>query len=88
MQHIDVKLTFTDVGSGSRKSHRRISGSCDHEQGNLSLNIWKTAFREACGRLCPVRAGGDECGCLPMLPRMVSLTFLSPNLLLCAERNF
>ncbi|OIV90115.1 hypothetical protein TanjilG_01569 [Lupinus angustifolius] len=68
---IDAKLTNTNSSSTSRKSYGRVSSSCDHEQGNLSLNIWKNAFREACGRICPIRAGGHDCGCLPMLPRLI-----------------
>lgn len=40
-------------------------------QGNFSLNLWKSAFHDALKRLCPVRAGGHECGCLPVLARKV-----------------
>ncbi|MCI15209.1 hypothetical protein A2U01_0036345, partial [Trifolium medium] len=29
------------------------------------------AFQDAFQRLCPVRAGGHECGCLPVMARMV-----------------
>ncbi|XP_010248934.1 PREDICTED: uncharacterized protein LOC104591675 isoform X2 [Nelumbo nucifera] len=48
------------------------SGSLgDQEQGNFSLHLWKEAFRDACEKLCPVRAGGHECGCLPVLARLV-----------------
>ena len=73
MQHVDAKLAYKEVGSASRKNYRRISSSCNQEQGNLSLDIWKKAFRESRERLCPIRSGGHECGCLPMLPRLVSL---------------
>ncbi|XP_027923187.1 uncharacterized protein LOC114181061 isoform X2 [Vigna unguiculata] len=69
MQH--TKFNSKDVVSDSRKSYRRTSSSCDQEQGNLSLCIWKNAFREACERICPIRAGGHECGCLPMLSRLI-----------------
>ncbi|KAK7271128.1 hypothetical protein RJT34_26772 [Clitoria ternatea] len=69
MQH--TKLTNREVDSASRKNYRRTSSSCDQEQGNLSLCIWKNAFREACERLCPIRGEGQECGCLPMLPRLI-----------------
>ncbi|KAJ1391583.1 Serine-threonine/tyrosine-protein kinase, catalytic domain [Sesbania bispinosa] len=71
MQPVDTKLNNKEVGYASRKTYRRIYSSCDQEQGNLSLVIWKNAFREACERLCPIRAGGHECGCLPMLPRLI-----------------
>ncbi|XP_058207650.1 uncharacterized protein LOC131320804 [Rhododendron vialii] len=43
----------------------------DQNQGNFSINLWKNAFEDAFKRLCPVRAGGNECGCLPVLARMV-----------------
>ncbi|TKY46404.1 hypothetical protein E2542_SST28443 [Spatholobus suberectus] len=69
MQH--TKLINKEVISASGKNYRRTSSSCDQEQGNLSLCIWKNAFREACERLCPIRAGGHECGCLPMLSRLI-----------------
>ncbi|KAE9619867.1 hypothetical protein Lal_00040285 [Lupinus albus] len=68
---IDTNLTDTNASSTGRKSYGRITSSSDHEQGNLSLNIWKNAFREACGRICPIRAEGHDCGCLPMLPRLI-----------------
>ncbi|XP_061364624.1 uncharacterized protein LOC133308062 [Gastrolobium bilobum] len=71
MQPIDTKLTYKEVTSASRRSYKRISSSCDQDQGNLSLDIWKNAFREASERLCPIRAGGHECGCLPMLLRLI-----------------
>ncbi|XP_027358816.1 uncharacterized protein LOC113867616 isoform X2 [Abrus precatorius] len=67
----NTSLTNMEVGSVSRKNYRRTSSSCDQEQGNLSLYIWKNAFREASERLCPIRAGGHECGCLSMLPRLI-----------------
>jgi hypothetical protein len=75
MQLVDAKITHKDVGSASSKSFTKTlssSSSHDQEMGNLSLDIWKKAFREACERICPVRAGGHECGCLPVLPRLVS----------------
>jgi len=65
----DAKVNRKD----SSKNYKSMSGSCDQEQGNLSLDIWKNAFREACERLCPIRAGGHECGCLSVLPRLVSI---------------
>lgn len=36
-----------------------------------SINLWRSAFHDAFKRLCPLRAGGHECGCLPVLARMV-----------------
>ncbi|PRQ44581.1 hypothetical protein RchiOBHm_Chr3g0480801 [Rosa chinensis] len=43
----------------------------DQNQGSFSVNLWKNAFQDASQRLCPVRAGGHQCGCLPVLGRMV-----------------
>ncbi|XP_058073550.1 uncharacterized protein LOC131222488 [Magnolia sinica] len=55
------------------KSFRKLSGPAlgDQQQGSFSINLWKSAFLDAFQRLCPVRAGGNECGCLPVLARMV-----------------
>jgi hypothetical protein len=47
----------------------------DARQGNLSVEVWKKAVMEALRRLCPVRGAGHECGCLPMLIRMVCAVF-------------
>ncbi|KAG6469853.1 hypothetical protein ZIOFF_070786 [Zingiber officinale] len=55
----------------------RISGKLlepslgDQPQGSFSINLWKSAFHNAFSRICPVRAGGHECGCLPVLARKV-----------------
>ncbi|XP_078437725.1 nucleolar protein gar2-like protein [Wolffia australiana] len=46
-------------------------GQDTQHDGNFSVNVWKNAFREAFKRLCPVREGKHECGCLPFLARMV-----------------
>ena len=70
MQLADAKITHKD----SAKNYTNMSSSCDQEWGNLSLDIWKNAFREACERLCPIRAGGHECGCLSVLPKLVGLS--------------
>lgn len=43
----------------------------DQQQGNFSINLWRSTFQDAFQRLCPVRAIGHECGCLPVLARMV-----------------
>lgn len=43
----------------------------DQQQGTFSIELWKNAFQGAFERLCPVRAAGHECGCLPVLARMV-----------------
>lgn len=58
-------------GSSTRKGNGRKNGLGDQEQGNFSIELWTKAFKGACERLCPVRAGGHECGCLPLLARLV-----------------
>lgn len=57
--------------SGSKKNLGRTSRLVHEDQGNISLEHWKKAFKDACERLCPVRAGGHECGCLPVLARLI-----------------
>ncbi|XAR69427.1 hypothetical protein NMG60_11000998 [Bertholletia excelsa] len=59
--------------SKTNRSVGRLMGPAlgDQQQGDLSLDLWKNAFHDAFRRLCPVRAGGHECGCLPVLARMV-----------------
>ncbi|KAF8403854.1 hypothetical protein HHK36_011960 [Tetracentron sinense] len=57
----------------TNKSFGRLLGPAlgDQQQGSFSIDLWKSAFQDAFQRLCPVRAGGHECGCLPVLARMV-----------------
>ncbi|XP_021893962.1 uncharacterized protein LOC110811709 isoform X1 [Carica papaya] len=59
--------------SSTSKTIRKLLGPAlgDQQQGSFSINLWKNAFQDAFQRLCPVRAGGHECGCLPLLARMV-----------------
>lgn len=60
----------------SDSSKLRTSSSIDQQQGNFSLELWEKAFKDACERICPVRAGGHECGCLPVLSKLVILTII------------
>ncbi|XWS69208.1 hypothetical protein CRYUN_Cryun04dG0159800 [Craigia yunnanensis] len=57
--------------SSSRKTSTRRYGLGDQEQGNFSVELWKKAFKDACERLCPIRACGHECGCLAVLSKLV-----------------
>lgn len=57
--------------SSTPKSGRLGSALGDQHQGTFSINLWKTAFRDALSRICPLRAGGHECGCLPVLAKLV-----------------
>lgn len=54
-----------------KSRERRQSSFSTQEQVNFSLDLWKKAFKDARERLCPVRASGHECGCLPLLARLV-----------------
>ena len=59
---------------GGRLFFSLVGDECglgDAEQGNFAVDLWKKAFKDACERLCPIRAGGHECGCLPVLARLV-----------------
>ncbi|KAL5551208.1 hypothetical protein UlMin_001384 [Ulmus minor] len=58
-------------GSSSRKTYGRKHGLGDHNQGNFSIDLWKKAFKDACERLFPAQDVGHDCGCLPMLARLV-----------------
>ncbi|VFQ71475.1 unnamed protein product [Cuscuta campestris] len=58
--------------NGSNSNKKGITrGFGDEEPGSFSIDLWKKAFRDACERLCPFRAEGHECGCLPMLAKLV-----------------
>ncbi|KAL2923743.1 Myosin-H heavy chain [Bienertia sinuspersici] len=61
----------------SQKSIRKTLGPSlgDQQQGTFSVELWKNAFQGAFERLCPVRAAGHECGCLPVLARMIAADF-------------
>lgn len=54
-----------------KKSYGRITVVGNQQQATISMDIWKRAFKEASEKLCPVRAAGHECGCLPMLTKLV-----------------
>ncbi|GJW01735.1 putative NT-type C2 domain-containing protein [Tanacetum coccineum] len=71
MQSAAAKAIIRVVDSGSSKASKKTLGQRDQEQANFSTELWKTAFMDACERICPVRAGGHDCGCLPVLSRLV-----------------
>ncbi|CAN6483098.1 unnamed protein product [Victoria cruziana] len=57
-----------------RKFVGRVSSSAADLGGSFSISLWKKAFQDAFERLCPVRAAGHECGCLPVLAKLVMET--------------
>lgn len=60
-----------DIYSGKSKGRLLGPSLGDQKQGSFSINLWRSAFQDAFQKLCPVRAGGHECGCLPVLARKV-----------------
>ncbi|PIN03857.1 hypothetical protein CDL12_23613 [Handroanthus impetiginosus] len=71
MQSGAAKAMCRSMDSDSSNLYRRTSSSIDQQQGNFSTELWKKAFRDACERICPVRAGGHDCGCLPLLSKLI-----------------
>ncbi|KAK1432693.1 hypothetical protein QVD17_09591 [Tagetes erecta] len=72
MQSAAAKAIIRIVDSeSSNKSFKKTSTPRTQEQANFSMELWKTAFMDACERICPVRAGGHDCGCLPVLSKLV-----------------
>ncbi|XP_057766915.1 uncharacterized protein LOC130987407 [Salvia miltiorrhiza] len=52
--------------------HMQCGGNGTRRQlGNFSVELWKKAFRDACEKICPVRGGGHDCGCLPLLSKLI-----------------
>ncbi|OIS98180.1 PREDICTED: uncharacterized protein LOC109233444 [Nicotiana attenuata] len=47
------------------------TSSSGAEDGKFSLDLWKKALKDACERICPVRAAGHECGCLHLLSKLI-----------------
>jgi len=59
-------------GASTPKAGRVLGPALgDQQQGTFSVNLWKAAFHDAFNRMCPLRAGGHECGCLPVLAKLV-----------------
>lgn len=60
------------TASYKKKNFARTASLGNKKKENFSTEIWIKAFSDACERLCPVRAEGHGCGCLPILARLVS----------------
>ncbi|XP_042024335.1 uncharacterized protein LOC121771582 [Salvia splendens] len=71
MQPTVAKVSDISPRSGTKKTCGRRNSLGNHEQQNFSIELWEKAFKEARERLCPLRAGGHECGCLSVLVRLV-----------------
>lgn len=73
MQPGSAKALSRSMDSEISKIYQRTSSAGEEQQGKFSLELWKKAFRDACEKICPVRAGGHECGCLHLLSKLVSI---------------
>ncbi|KAF9595363.1 hypothetical protein IFM89_000281 [Coptis chinensis] len=54
-----------------KKQNHESNQLGDQERVNFSLELWKKAIEDAYEKLCPVRAGGHDCVCLPALGRLI-----------------
>ncbi|PKA54501.1 hypothetical protein AXF42_Ash000335 [Apostasia shenzhenica] len=59
-----------DLSLWNKKFERESSLDCNKEK-SYSCEIWNKAFQDVCERLCPVRAERHECGCLPIIAKLV-----------------
>ncbi|XP_060191746.1 uncharacterized protein LOC132621478 [Lycium barbarum] len=71
MQSGAAKEIRESMNSLISKVYRRTASSDNEERGSYSSQLWKKAFKDACERICPVRAGGHECGCMHFLPKLI-----------------
>ncbi|CAN4079115.1 unnamed protein product [Withania somnifera] len=71
MQSGAAKEIRESMNSLISKVYRRTASSDNEERGSYSSELWKKAFKDACERICPVRAGGHECGCLRFLSKLI-----------------
>ncbi|XP_059293547.1 uncharacterized protein LOC132046806 isoform X1 [Lycium ferocissimum] len=76
MQFSTAKSSKTR-GSRVKKTYGSRHYLGDQEQGKFSVKLWKRALKDACERLCPLRATGHKCGCLPVLPKLVMKQLVS-----------
>ncbi|KAG9158964.1 hypothetical protein Leryth_013343 [Lithospermum erythrorhizon] len=71
MQSGAANAVRRSMPSDLNKVYSRTSTSSEQERVSFSLELWKRAFNDACERICPVRAAGHKCGCLPVLSRLI-----------------
>lgn len=58
------------TGLNLKKRYGKITAVGNQQQATLSIDIWNKAFKQASEKICPVRAAGHECGCLPVLAKL------------------
>lgn len=66
-----------DINTISNTLDTRTSSFEDIDQGNISLELWKKALSDAYERICPIRAGRHECGCLHVISGLIMEQCLS-----------
>ncbi|KAI4387706.1 hypothetical protein MLD38_000118 [Melastoma candidum] len=71
MQSSAAKSVDRRASTGPVKGNRKVKCTNELDQVDVSMEVWKKAFKDACERLCPVRGGGHECGCQPVLAKLV-----------------
>ncbi|MCE3050801.1 hypothetical protein HAX54_048198 [Datura stramonium] len=71
MQSGAAKEIRESMNSLKTNVYRRTTSSDSEVHGSYSSELWKKAFKDACERICPVRAGGHECGCLRFLSKLI-----------------
>ncbi|CAN4082301.1 unnamed protein product [Withania somnifera] len=71
MQSGAAKQIRGSMNSLISKVYKRTGSSGNEERGSYSSELWKKAFKDACERICPVRAGGHECGCLRFISKLI-----------------
>ncbi|KAI3811026.1 hypothetical protein L1987_20741 [Smallanthus sonchifolius] len=63
----DRKANYNDM---TLKPNTLTNITSDYQQqSNFAINLYLNAFQDAFKRLCPVRAKGHACGCLPTLAK-------------------
>lgn len=60
-----------DMNTISNTRDMRTSSLEKIDQGNFSMELWKKAFSDAYEKICPIRAGRHECGCLHVISGLV-----------------
>ncbi|KAL3818676.1 hypothetical protein ACJIZ3_004581 [Penstemon smallii] len=71
MQPNVAKVSSKTTSSVTKKPGGRRNTFSTYEHGSFSMELWKKAFKDACEKLCPMRASGHECGCLSVLFKLV-----------------
>lgn len=71
MQSTAARRINRDKRHGSDSRRLALAHAEEQAQADISLGIWKAAFKDACERLCPVRARGQKCGCLSLPGQLV-----------------